>query len=36
MDAIGGSFGNMMKSAVLCNIDCFKPVGANVWMSDEG
>lgn len=23
-------FGNMMKSAVLCNIDCFKPVGANV------
>ncbi|XP_055803848.1 uncharacterized protein LOC129872920 [Solanum dulcamara] len=22
-------FGNMMKSAVLCNIDCFKPVGAN-------
>ncbi|KAH0697553.1 hypothetical protein KY290_015445 [Solanum tuberosum] len=23
-------FGNMMRSAVLCNIDCFKPVGANV------
>ncbi|XP_019176377.1 PREDICTED: protein ABHD17C-like isoform X1 [Ipomoea nil] len=23
-------FGDMMKSAVLCNIDCFKPSGANV------
>ncbi|KAM3363661.1 alpha/beta hydrolase domain-containing protein 17B [Capsicum galapagoense] len=23
-------FGDMMRSAVLCNIDCFKPVGANV------
>ncbi|KAL3346623.1 hypothetical protein AABB24_025190 [Solanum stoloniferum] len=23
-------FGNMMRSAVLCNIDCFKPVEANV------
>nr|XP_016439998.1 PREDICTED: protein ABHD17B-like [Nicotiana tabacum] len=23
-------FGDMMRSAVLCNIDCFKPVGAKV------
>ncbi|CAA3027180.1 Hypothetical predicted protein [Olea europaea subsp. europaea] len=24
------NFGDMMRSAVLCNIDCFKPVGAKV------